>query len=133
MSVRLRDRFAILAAADFRCHYCGRSAGPNVTLQVDHVIPLSKGGTDDRSNLVAACWDCNQGKAATELAAFPRVIWTPVLPMVEVGSRCIGEAHSGPFVEFVIGPASDPGWKDRVLVCETCGYLVATRPATRSA
>lgn len=29
---------------------------------VDHVIPLSKGGTSARENLVAACWQCNNDR-----------------------------------------------------------------------
>jgi 5-methylcytosine-specific restriction endonuclease McrA len=33
-----------------------------VPLEVDHIVPLYKGGTNDDSNLVAACHDCNQGK-----------------------------------------------------------------------
>ncbi len=26
------------------------------------MLPVSKGGSDDEDNLVAACWDCNHGK-----------------------------------------------------------------------
>lgn len=33
-----------------------------VVLHVDHVVPVSLGGTNDPWNLVAACWDCNAGK-----------------------------------------------------------------------
>jgi hypothetical protein len=36
-----------------------------VKLHVDHVTPVALGGTDDPSNLVTACADCNSGKAAT--------------------------------------------------------------------
>jgi hypothetical protein len=36
-------------------------------LEVDHVIPLAEGGTDDIANLATACWDCNHGKAARTL------------------------------------------------------------------
>jgi hypothetical protein len=39
-----------------RCAYCGESFFP---LTVDHVIPFSRGGTDSRSNLTAACSRCN--------------------------------------------------------------------------
>lgn len=47
--------------AEGRCHYCGdRRAG----LQVEHVVPLSRGGTNARSNLVAACVSCNNQKRA---------------------------------------------------------------------
>jgi len=36
------------------CVYCGDEAN-----SVDHIIPISKGGTDDLNNLVAACARCN--------------------------------------------------------------------------
>ena len=54
-------RFDVLAAHGFSCRYCGRKA-PNVELHVEHVIPISNGGTNDRKNLVPACADCNAGK-----------------------------------------------------------------------
>jgi hypothetical protein len=39
--------------------YCHRTGVP---LEVEHIIPLYKGGTNDPKNRVAACHDCNQGK-----------------------------------------------------------------------
>jgi hypothetical protein len=36
-----------------------------VKLTVDHVTPVALGGTDNPDNLVAACRDCNYGKAST--------------------------------------------------------------------
>lgn len=39
------------------CAYCG-----DVATTSDHVVPKSKGGTDDLSNLVAACRPCNSRK-----------------------------------------------------------------------
>lgn len=59
-------RFAILKRDGFKCLYCGRSpAEDGIRLQVDHIIPRSKGGGDHDDNLVSACEDCNQGKKAT--------------------------------------------------------------------
>lgn len=56
-------RFKVLARDGFRCVYCGRSPSEDgVKLEVDHVFPKSKGGTDSMDNLVTACWECNQGK-----------------------------------------------------------------------
>ena len=55
------QRFRVLERCAFACTYCGRRA-PDVELTVDHVIPKSKGGTDDDENLTAACRDCNIGK-----------------------------------------------------------------------
>jgi len=36
------------------CYYCGRRVGAS-NLTMDHKIPLSRGGTSDRSNIVPAC------------------------------------------------------------------------------
>jgi hypothetical protein len=59
-------RFEVLRRDGFTCRYCGRKA-PMVRLQVDHVVPWSLGGSDDLSNLVAACSECNVGKSAKTL------------------------------------------------------------------
>lgn len=48
-----------------RCHYCGEKLeiyGPH-KFQVDHFIPLSRGGSNFMNNLVVACPDCNRAKA----------------------------------------------------------------------
>jgi 5-methylcytosine-specific restriction endonuclease McrA len=58
-----RKRFAVLSRDGFRCAYCGRSP-PEVELHVDHIVPVSAGGSDEESNLRAACADCNLGKGA---------------------------------------------------------------------
>lgn len=61
-----RLRFEILKRDGFACRYCGVTAVAS-PLHIDHVIPKSKGGTDDAANLVTACRDCNLGKSATPL------------------------------------------------------------------
>jgi len=50
------------------CVYCGDAAAG-----VDHVWPLSRGGPEDESNLVAACWSCNPSKGSRLLTE-----WDPV-------------------------------------------------------
>lgn len=39
-------RFEVFKRDSFTCQYCGRSA-PEVVLEVDHIVPVSKGGTND--------------------------------------------------------------------------------------
>ena len=56
-----KKRFEVLKRDDFRCQYCWRN-GKDVTLEVDHVIPKSKGGKDDIENLITCCRECNIGK-----------------------------------------------------------------------
>jgi len=55
------NRFKILKRDDFTCQYCGKKA-PDVELEVDHVIPVSKGGKDKPSNLKTVCIRCNREK-----------------------------------------------------------------------
>jgi HNH endonuclease len=63
VSVSKRIRYEILRRDENACQYCG-SMAPDVALTIDHVIPVALGGSDDPSNLVAACRDCNAGKAS---------------------------------------------------------------------
>ncbi len=61
------QRWRILERDNFTCRYCGLRA-PDIELQIDHVIPASKGGSSQDSNLVAACVECNAGKRADLLS-----------------------------------------------------------------
>ncbi len=55
----------IQAAWHYRCAYCGCQP-PRLTQ--DHVIPLSKGGSHTKSNVVPACRSCNNRKQARLLS-----------------------------------------------------------------
>ena len=59
-------RLKVLAMAGYVCHYCGQTAD-----QVDHVVPISKGG-DPMSweNMVASCKFCNTSKGDRSQALF---------------------------------------------------------------
>lgn len=61
-----RLRFEILKRDGFRCVYCGASPLRGY-LHVDHVVPVIEGGTNEPSNLVTACRDCNLGKGPVPL------------------------------------------------------------------
>ena len=52
-----KTREYILERDSHTCRYCGEPA-----LQVDHIIPRCQGGTEEHSNLVAACGPCNMSK-----------------------------------------------------------------------
>ena len=60
-------RFEVFKRDSFTCQYCGAKA-PDVILEVDHIKPVAKGGTDDILNLITACRDCNRGKSKKELS-----------------------------------------------------------------
>jgi hypothetical protein len=63
-SLNQRIRFEILRRDGHTCRYCGAKA-PDVTLVIDHVIPVSLGGTDEPGNLVTSCHGCNAGKGSS--------------------------------------------------------------------
>lgn len=56
-------RFDVLFRDGFTCQYCGRKP-PEVELEVDHMFPVAAGGTNEISNLIASCRECNSGKGA---------------------------------------------------------------------
>lgn len=58
-----KKRFMVMERDGFKCRYCGATAD-EARLEVDHVVPVSKGGGDDMDNLVTACRECNSGKRA---------------------------------------------------------------------
>ena len=63
-SVSERMRFRILLRDGFSCQACGASPlkSRGVVLHVDHLLPWSKGGATEESNLQTRCSRCNLGK-----------------------------------------------------------------------
>jgi len=55
----LRDK--VFRRDGYRCVRCGAS-NKEKRLEVDHIIPISRGGTNDIGNLQTLCWECNQDK-----------------------------------------------------------------------
>ncbi len=51
---------AVMGRDNYRCRYCGSNLYP----EIDHIIPLSRGGTNDPSNLQVLCRGCNAQKGA---------------------------------------------------------------------
>jgi hypothetical protein len=60
-------RFEVFKRDSFKCQYCGRCA-PEIVLELEHIEPHSKGGSDEILNLLTSCWECNNGKGARSLA-----------------------------------------------------------------
>ncbi|HEX2913800.1 MAG TPA: HNH endonuclease [Chloroflexia bacterium] len=56
-------RYDILTRDRYRCVKCG-STKEQSRLHVDHIIPVSQGGTNDPKNLQTLCEKCNLGKGA---------------------------------------------------------------------
>lgn len=66
MAVRPSVRFDVFKRDEFTCQYCGRRV-PDVTLEVDHIVPKAEGGGSEIENLATSCFDCNRGKGAIPL------------------------------------------------------------------
>lgn len=62
--IPLGTRYKVLIRDRARCVLCGRSPAtdPLVELHIDHIIPWSKGGSNQAENLRVLCKDCNLGK-----------------------------------------------------------------------
>jgi 5-methylcytosine-specific restriction endonuclease McrA len=56
-------RYDVLKRDNYKCSICGRGKKDGVTLEVDHIIPVSKGGKTEMNNLQTLCDRCNRGKS----------------------------------------------------------------------
>jgi hypothetical protein len=61
---RSRTRYLVLKRDGYRCVMCGATATEGAKLQVDHILPRSKGGKAVLDNLQTLCDRCNRGKGA---------------------------------------------------------------------
>jgi len=57
---KARKRYLIALRDGYRCAYCGDRKPP---FELEHIIPRSRGGGNQLSNLAFACPPCNQIKA----------------------------------------------------------------------
>lgn len=63
------DRKAVYEKYDGCCAYCGKPI-EFMDMQVDHIIPKIRGGTDEFENLNPSCRRCNHYKRQMSLEAF---------------------------------------------------------------
>ena len=63
MTIKLREH--IKKRDNFTCCNCDNSTHkePNLLLEIDHIIPISKGGYTKEENLQTLCWKCNRAKS----------------------------------------------------------------------
>ncbi|MDQ1815675.1 HNH endonuclease [Massilia sp. CCM 9210] len=69
MTSSLREK--IKQRDNYTCQGCRLSAHQvtNLLLEIDHIIPLARGGMTCESNLQTLCWKCNRTKGAKVLQA----------------------------------------------------------------
>ena len=68
MNNTLRDQ--VLKRDGYRCKVCGKTPDDGVRLEIDHIIPVSKGGQTTMSNLQTLCSSCNYKKCAQDNQTF---------------------------------------------------------------
>ena len=99
-NIYLRDKY--------RCQYCGRQ-GKVGDLNIDHMIPRSRGGASDWENVVVACVQCNRRKGdhlPEEVGMIPmrpprRPRWQPV---VSLSQAVRPHPQWRPFLEITYQP-----------------------------
>ena len=70
-------RMKILERNGFTCQLCGRTGGDpdpvdptkRVVLVIDHIVPVSQGGTNERDNLRVLCTACNGARSNIQTAS----------------------------------------------------------------
>lgn len=92
---------AVWAKGDGRCHYCDisltRDGNRKTAFEIDHVIPRSKGGTNDLGNLVSACPACNNAKSDNLLDNHnKKVLVKPQKPEARIDSEADASGAEAP-------------------------------------
>ena len=83
----------------FTCQYCGKSAE-----SVDHIIPRSKGGLHEWSNVVACCKKCNLIKADKLLHQTHLNLKNPP-----------SNPKDNFWIKTIVGSNPDPSWKEYLI------------------
>ncbi|MDE6455005.1 MAG: HNH endonuclease [Dysosmobacter sp.] len=68
-----RERQTVYRKTNGRCAYCGGYIKFK-EMQVDHVMPLRKGGADTLENMLPACRSCNHYKGSLTMAQFRKSV-----------------------------------------------------------
>jgi len=91
--VTAQQRARILLRNGYTCQICGSGAGDphpldpakKLRLHIDHIVPVSQGGTDDDSNLRVLCSACNEGRKDLQVPVSKQML--NVLQSVRIASR----------------------------------------------
>lgn len=116
---RIETLAFILAKTDSCCGYCGSSldADDVSSWQIDHVVPLSRGGSDSTENLVAACRSCNLRKGSKTVEEFRKSEHLRLLGLIrDAGEEIVNSALLGKHADQIV---------ERLI--EADDYLAATK------
>jgi 5-methylcytosine-specific restriction endonuclease McrA len=95
---------ATIRQRDRACRWCGTT----LNLDVDHVVEVRHGGTDDLSNLVALCADCHARKTAATQRAADRLVRGHYAEFQHLLDQELGDARPRPRP----APGSHYRWAD---------------------
>lgn len=73
MSISSRKAIAVFQKTGGHCGYCGCTLDFE-SFTADHILPRSKGGGNEISNLLPCCNPCNRSKAARSIEEFRLVV-----------------------------------------------------------
>ena len=83
----------------FTCQYCGKAAE-----SIDHIVPRSKGGLHEWSNVVACCKKCNLIKA-------DKLLHQTHLNL----KKAPGNPKDNFWIKTIVGSNPDPSWKEYLI------------------
>lgn len=81
--MRREDLGLVFEKTGGTCWYCARILSPFSDWEVEHQIPTSRGGSNDISNLVPSCKNCNRLKGARTVEEFRNYLKLRMLARVE--------------------------------------------------
>ncbi len=126
-TLNLRER--IKNRDGYTCQICRLSTKDekNLLLEIDHIIPLSKGGVTCESNLQTLCWKCNRSKGSKVYSA------DVVINPLQTGSERL-DTTLPPKVSVSTGSAkSDKTWLPNVSASTDSAKSETTLPPKVSA
>ncbi|MGK7873792.1 MAG: HNH endonuclease [Xenococcaceae cyanobacterium] len=119
--IRVEIERRVRAAAGNRCGYC---LSPQhlvmARLEIEHIIPISKGGSNDESNLWLACPICNRYKSDKTTVVDPETgetvglfnprtqVWFEHFQWTEDGLRIVGKTPIGRATVAALHLSDDP-------------------------
>lgn len=107
MSISAEIRLFVEERAKGYCEYCYAPSVIGISMQVDHIVPQSKGGSDDPENLCWACDHCNRHKLAAQTSLDPQTeehvllfnprqqVWTEHFEWQKDFSEIVGKTPTG--------------------------------------
>ena len=85
------EKWQVYAKCNAKCAICGKYLKFS-KMTIDHITPLSRGGTNEISNLQAACSTCNKSKGDMTLDEFYQKMITVVFKSkAQIVKRCIAK------------------------------------------